>query len=80
MPASQRPRDDLVGGASDAGADAGRGDRPRQLAGQGRERGGGRVLQRARGADRDEPRLSRRALAERRTGGVLLRTARALLV
>jgi len=40
---------------------------------EGMPRGGGRVLQLARGADRDEPGVSRRALAERRAGGVVFR-------
>jgi len=40
---------------------------------RGRARRGGRILQPARRADRDEPRVPRRALAERRAGGLVLR-------
>jgi len=69
----QRPRDDLVRGLPDAGADAGRGGGGRRLGGQGGARRGGGVLQPARGADRNEPGLSRRALAERRAGGLVFR-------
>ena len=40
---------------------------------RGRARRGGRVLQPARRADRDEPGVSRRALAERCAGGLVFR-------
>lgn len=41
--------------------------------GRGRARRGGRVLQPDRRADRDEPGVSRRTLAERRAGGLVFR-------